>query len=162
MYVSPSEGSPFIYNLKTGFNSWCTPYKLNVSLAKGATMSSGDEVVTDLNIKADIDAVSYTHLDVYKRQVEIHQNPVHCVDMVYDLTINSLIESKKHINIHEIDRLCDIIYDAKKLHFFGFQFNKILASDIQFKLVKLGKFSYAFADRGDDSQRIELLDERCV
>ena len=23
--------------------------------------------------------------------------------MVYDLTINSLIESKKHINIHEID-----------------------------------------------------------
>ena len=49
--------------------------------------------------------------------VEIHQNPVHCVDMVYDLTINSLIESKKHINIHEIDRLCDIIYDAKKLHF---------------------------------------------
>ena len=94
--------------------------------------------------------------------VEIHQNPVHCVDMVYDLTINSLIESKKQINIHEIDRLCDIIYDAKKLHFFGFQFNKILASDIQFKLVKLGKFSYAFADRGDDSQRIELLDEDSV
>lgn len=94
--------------------------------------------------------------------VEIHQNPVHCVDMVYDLTINSLIESKKHISIHEIDRLCDIIYDAKKLHFFGFQFNKILASDIQFKLVKLGKFSYAFADRGDDSQRIELLDEDSV
>ena len=94
--------------------------------------------------------------------VEIHQNPVHCVDMVYDLTINSLIESKKRINIHEIDRLCDIIYDAKKLHFFGFQFNKILASDIQFKLVKLGKFSYAFADRGDDSQRIELLDEDSV
>lgn len=94
--------------------------------------------------------------------VEIHQNPVHCVDMVYDLTINSLIESKKHINIHEIDCLCDIIYDAKKLHFFGFQFNKILASDIQFKLVKLGKFSYAFADRGDDSQRIELLDEDSV
>ena len=94
--------------------------------------------------------------------VEIHQNPVHCVDMVYDLTINSLIESKNHINIHEIDRLCDIIYDAKKLHFFGFQFNKILASDIQFKLVKLGKFSYAFADRGDDSQRIELLDEDSV
>src|SRR5699024_3188683 len=44
----------------------------------------------------------------------------------------------------------------------GFQFNKILASDIQFKLVKLGKFSYAFADRGDDSQRIELLDKNSV
>lgn len=94
--------------------------------------------------------------------VKIHQNPKHCIDMVYDLTINSLIESKRHVNIHEIDHLCDIIYDAKKLHFFGFQFNKILASDIQFKLVKLGKFSYAFADRGDDSQRIELLDQDSV
>ena len=50
----------------------------------------------------------------------------------------------------------------KSYIFFGFQFNKILASDIQFKLVKLGKFSYAFADRGDDSQRIELLDEDSV
>ena len=94
--------------------------------------------------------------------VAIHQNPQKCVDLVYELTIDSLIESKKYIDIHEIDRLCDIIYDAKKLHFFGFQFNKILASDIQFKLVKLGKFSYAFADRGDDSQRIELLDEDSV
>lgn len=94
--------------------------------------------------------------------VAIHKDPSRCVDMVYDLSINSLINSKKHVNIHEIDRLCDIIYDAKKLHFFGFQFNKILASDIQFKLVKLGKFSYAFADRGDDRQRIELLNEDSV
>lgn len=93
---------------------------------------------------------------------EIHNEPSKCIDMVYDLSINSLKESKQYVNIHEIDRLCDIIYNAKKLHFFGFQFNKILASDIQFKLVKLGKFSYAFADRGDDSQRIELLDKNSV
>mgnify|MGYP006922409552 CR=1 FL=1 len=66
--------------------------------------------------------------------IAIHKNPSKCIDMVYDLSVNSLIESKKYVNIHEIDRLCDIIYDAKKLHFFGFQFNKILASDIQFKL----------------------------
>lgn len=94
--------------------------------------------------------------------VAIHKNPSKCVDMVYDLSINSIIQSKKYVNIHEIDQLCDIIHSAKKLHFFGFQFNKILASDIQFKLVKLGKFSYAFSDRGDDSQRIELLDENSV
>ena len=31
-----------------------------------------------------------------------------------------------------------------------------------FLVSKLGKFSYAFADRGDDSQRIELLDEDSV
>lgn len=94
--------------------------------------------------------------------VAIHKDPSKCIDMVYDLSINSIIQSKKYVNIHEVDQLCDIIHGAKKLHFFGFQFNKILASDIQFKLVKLGKFSYAFSDRGDDSQRIELLDENSV
>lgn len=94
--------------------------------------------------------------------VAIHQNPTKCIDMVYDLAIESLQESKKNMNIHDIDRLCDVIYDAKKLHFFGFQFNKIVASDIQLKLLKLGKFAYAFADRGDDSQRIELLDDTSI
>lgn len=94
--------------------------------------------------------------------VSIHQDPSKCIDMVYDLTIESLQESKKYIDIHEIDHLCDVIYDAKKLHFFGFQFNKIIASDIQLKLLKLGKFAYAFADRGDDTQRLELLDDTSV
>lgn len=55
MYVSPDEGSPFIYNLKTGFNSWCNPYKLHVSLAKGATLTAGDQVINDLAIEANID-----------------------------------------------------------------------------------------------------------
>lgn len=55
MYVSPSEGSPFIYNVKTGFNSWCNPYKLNVSLAKGATLTAGDQTVTGLAVEANID-----------------------------------------------------------------------------------------------------------
>ncbi|MFV0395536.1 MAG: MurR/RpiR family transcriptional regulator [Coprobacillaceae bacterium] len=94
--------------------------------------------------------------------VAVHQNPSTCIDMVYDLAIDSLQKSKESINIHDINHLCDIIYDADKLHFFGFQFNKILASDIQLKLLKLGKFSYAFADRGDDSQRLELLDDHSV
>ena len=55
MYVSPSEGSPFIYSLKTGFNSWCDPYRLYVSLAKGAQLKSDDEIVSELNVVADID-----------------------------------------------------------------------------------------------------------
>ncbi len=94
--------------------------------------------------------------------VNVHLHPETCIDMIYDKAIQSLQRGKKSINIHEIDRLCDIIYDAKKLHFFGFQFNKILASDIQLKLLKHGKFSYAFSDRGDDTQRLELLDETSV
>lgn len=94
--------------------------------------------------------------------VSIHTNPDNCVNLVYDLAIKSLQESKENISIHQIDQLCDIIYESEKLHFFGFQFNKILGSDIQLKLLKLGKFSYAFSDRGDDSQRLELLDDTSV
>jgi DNA-binding MurR/RpiR family transcriptional regulator len=94
--------------------------------------------------------------------VAVYHNPSICVDRIYDLAIESLYKSKEAIKMQDIDRLCDIIYDAKKLHFFGFQFNKIVASDIQLKLLKLGKFAYAFADRGDDAQRLELLDENSV
>ncbi len=97
-----------------------------------------------------------------EKLVKIHTTPETCVDMIYDRAIQSLKKGKESINIHDIDTLCDIIYDAKKLHFFGFQFNKIIASDIQLKLLKHGKFSYAFSDRGDDRQRLELLDETSV
>lgn len=55
MYISPNDGSPFIYSLATGFNSWCNPYRLHVSLAKGAQLTSGDEIVSELNVTADID-----------------------------------------------------------------------------------------------------------
>lgn len=97
-----------------------------------------------------------------KELIAVHQEPSTCIDMVYDLAISSLQKSKEGIDMVDIDALCNIIYEADKLHFFGFQFNKILASDIQLKLLKLGKFSYAFADRGDDTQRIELLDSGSV
>ena len=55
MYVSPSEGSPFIYNLATGFNTWCTPYNLYVSLNDEAVLMSGDEMINALNVTASID-----------------------------------------------------------------------------------------------------------
>ena len=55
MYISPNDGSPFIYSLATGFNSWCNPYRLHVSLAKGAQLTSGDEIVSELDVTADID-----------------------------------------------------------------------------------------------------------
>lgn len=55
MYVSPSDGSPFIYRPSTGFNSWCNPYKLHVSLASGATITAGEEEINNLDVVADID-----------------------------------------------------------------------------------------------------------
>ena len=55
MYVSPNEGSPFIYSLASGFNRWCDTYRLYVSLAKGAQLKADDEIVSELNVVADID-----------------------------------------------------------------------------------------------------------
>ena len=55
MYVSPSEGSPFIYSLLTGFNSWCNPYKLHVSLASGETLVAGSETIATLDVTPEID-----------------------------------------------------------------------------------------------------------
>lgn len=91
--------------------------------------------------------------------VEAYQNPQSCVDLIYDTSIKSLQMAKEGLKIEDVDQFCKIIHEAKKIHFFGFQFNKIIASDFQIKLLKLGKLAYAFADRGDDAQRIELLDE---
>ncbi len=56
MYVSPSEGSPFIYYLTTGFNKWCDPYNLYVSLVANATLTTTNgDVVTALDVEESID-----------------------------------------------------------------------------------------------------------
>ncbi len=89
----------------------------------------------------------------------IRTNPSYAISKVYDLVFESLLLGKKSLRIDQIDHICHLIHDTEKVHFFGYQFNKVLASDMQLKFMKLGKFIYAFADRGDDSQRIELLDE---
>ena len=89
----------------------------------------------------------------------IRENPSYVINKVYDLVFESLIMGKVSLRIADIDRICRMIHEHKKVHFFGYQFNKVLASDLQLKFMKLGKFIYAFADRGEDSQKIELLDK---
>lgn len=89
----------------------------------------------------------------------INHNPSYIINKIYDLVFETLIMGKTSLRISEIDRICHLIHDSKKVHFFGYQFNKVIASDMQLKFMKLGKFIYAFADRGEDSQKIELLDK---
>ncbi len=55
MEVDPNTGSPFIYSLSTGFNSWCDPYKLYISLADNAVVTSEGQQITSVNIKETID-----------------------------------------------------------------------------------------------------------
>jgi DNA-binding MurR/RpiR family transcriptional regulator len=93
---------------------------------------------------------------------QIDENPQYLIDKIYNDTINSLKLGQQNINIFEIDKICRMIYDASKVHFYGYQFNKILANDFQLKLLKLKKFIYAFVERGDEIQRLDLIDENSL
>lgn len=87
----------------------------------------------------------------------IQKDPQQLVEKIYDLTISSL-EMNRHMNIHEVDRICSRIYDAKKVHFFGYQFSKVVATDIQMKFMKLGKFIYSFNSRGEEDLKYSVVD----
>ena len=46
----PNNGSPFLYTMATGYNTWCDPYQLNITLAEGAELTSGGTAVTEFTI----------------------------------------------------------------------------------------------------------------
>lgn len=98
------------------------------------------------------------HLQTFEKEY-LDMNPNYLIEKVYHLIIESLLLGRQSIDIIAIDRLCQLIHDAKKVHLFGFQYNKILASDFQLKMLKLNKFIYSFVDHGDDMPKTELLDE---
>ena len=50
MYVSPQEGSPFFYDMKTNLNDWCVPYALSVT---GKVMTEDGEAEVDVENSAD-------------------------------------------------------------------------------------------------------------
>lgn len=96
-------------------------------------------------------------------QVEQFQkNPNLIIDKLYTDAIESLLMAKENINIHEIEHICQMIYEAKDTYMFGFQFNKIVANDFQLKMLKLGKMIYSFVDRGDEMNRLNHLDEESL
>ena len=48
LYCSPNDGSPFLYTMATGYNTWCEPYQLNIALAEGAALTSNGTPVTEI------------------------------------------------------------------------------------------------------------------
>ncbi|MEG0367746.1 MAG: MurR/RpiR family transcriptional regulator, partial [Coprobacillus sp.] len=90
---------------------------------------------------------------------EINKNPQYLVDKMYLETIESLSLVKQSTNIHGVDRICEMIHQAKKVHMIGYQFNKIISNDFQMKMLKLKKFVYAFVERGDEIQRLDMIDK---
>ena len=87
------------------------------------------------------------------------KNPQYLVDKIYNETIQSLQRVHQSINIHEIDKICQMIHQAQKVHMIGYQFNKIISNDFQMKMLKLRKFIYAFVERGDEIQRLDMIDK---
>lgn len=111
-----------------------------------------------LSLKEAKDEIHFNDTDLKM----INDNPQYLVDKIYIDTINALKRGQKSINIFEIDKICRMIHDASKVHFYGFQFNKIIASDFQLKLLKLKKLIYAFVERGDEIQRLDLIDKNSL
>lgn len=47
----PNSGSPFLYTMATGYNTWSDPYQLNISLAEGAKVTTDGKAVGELVIE---------------------------------------------------------------------------------------------------------------
>lgn len=107
-------------------------------------------------------ALNQTRNEVHFSELEqfiIKKSPQYLIDRVYGMVLDTVLLGKNSITMSQVDELCRLIHDASRVHFFGYQFNKIVASDLQLKFIKLGKFVYAFNDKGDDTQKIDLLQE---
>ena len=67
LYCNPNEGSPFLYTMATGYNTWCDPYYLTIALAEGAELTSGGVAVTTFEVATDIDITAQpTSIDQFK------------------------------------------------------------------------------------------------
>lgn len=100
--------------------------------------------------------------EIHMEQDDVHhinKEPQYLVDKMYNETIDSLQRVHQSIDIHKLDRICQKIYEAKKVHMIGYQFNKVISNDFQMKMLKVGKFVYAFVERGDEIQRLDLIDK---
>ena len=98
------------------------------------------------------------HIPSQEKQQLIEQ-PEKLVDKIYMDTINSLMQGIRNIQIADVDRICELIHDAKSIHMFGYQFSRIVANDFQLKMLKLKKFAYVFVNRGDEIQKLETIEK---
>lgn len=53
LYISPNDGSPFLYTMSTGYNTWSDPYFLTITLADGAEVTSAGTAVTTFEVETE-------------------------------------------------------------------------------------------------------------
>lgn len=110
-------------------------------------------------------ALEYSKNELHLKEEDVYmisKNPEYLVDKIYNETIESLKMGQETINIHDIDKICEMLYQAQKVQMIGYQFNKIISNDFQIKMLKLQKFIYAFVERGEDFQRLDINDENTL
>ncbi|MGG7059017.1 prolyl oligopeptidase family serine peptidase [Clostridium tertium] len=67
--VNPNEGSPFLYNFQSGFNTWSDPYSLNITLAEGSELKVGEDTVSELNITNEYINRQTPTIDKFKEEI---------------------------------------------------------------------------------------------
>lgn len=90
---------------------------------------------------------------------KVMEEPQYLIEKMYGEAIASLKMVQNGLCMADIDRICEMIYHARKVHMIGYQFNKIISNDFQMKMLKHRKFIYAFVERGDEIQRLDMIDE---
>lgn len=69
MAIDPNTGSPLTYSPVTGFNTWCDPYYLNISLADGAALKSAGTEVTAFEVDVNYTSKT-TDADNWKKETK--------------------------------------------------------------------------------------------
>lgn len=67
--VNPNEGNPFLYDIKSGLNTWANPYSLNITLAEGKELKIGDNIVNEININSEYIKRETPTIDKFKEEV---------------------------------------------------------------------------------------------
>ncbi len=64
LYVSPNDGSPFLYTNSTMFNTWADPYELTITLAEDQTLDTTDGELSEVSISVECTGKT-TNADAY-------------------------------------------------------------------------------------------------
>lgn len=55
MATSPMEGGAFVYSLEQGSNDWTSPYRLDLAIADGESLTSEGAEITDIEVVPDVE-----------------------------------------------------------------------------------------------------------
>ncbi len=72
MYISPNDGSPFLYDMNAGSNVWSDPYYLTITMADGAELTTNETPVTSLTIETAYTSRT-TNADNFEKQTGTYE-----------------------------------------------------------------------------------------